>query len=278
MPWRDHAGRFSSLKAAGLLLVVYPAVLLLVRWGIGDLGSRPITEAIHRSGDWAIRFLILALAVTPARALFDWPRVLLVRRMLGVATAAYAGLHLVLYVVDQKWNLWTVASEIVLRFYLTIGFVAFLGFAVLAVTSTDDWQRRLRQRWKQLHRLVYPLAGLALFHDALQSKINAGDPVFYAGIFLWLMLWRQLSRPRQGQLAPLAVLAPVAWLATAAIEIAWYGLATKVPASRVFEANLGFDLETRPASQVLAVAVLVLGVAAVRRLRWRRGGVVPATD
>ena len=84
---------------------------LLLRWGVGDLGPRPLTEAIHRSGDWAVRLLVLALAVTPARAVLDWPRVVLVRRMLGVAAAAYAGLHLLLYMADQKWDLVTVASD-----------------------------------------------------------------------------------------------------------------------------------------------------------------------
>jgi len=270
MPWNDHAHRFSPLKAAALLLVLYPAALLLLRWASGDLGGRPITEAIHRSGDWSVRFLVLALAVTPARAVLDWPRVLLLRRMLGVAAAFYAGLHLLLYVADQKWNLWTVGSEIVLRFYLTIGFVTLLGLGALAVTSTDAWQKRLRQRWTKLHLLAYPLTALALFHYALQSKISVTDALFYAGIFVWLMLWRALPRPRQARLGALALLAPATMLATAAIEVAWYGLATKVSALRVAEANFGFDLAVRPASQVVVLALAVVLLAALRRIRWRR--------
>ena len=126
IPWTDHAGRFSALKAAVLAFALYPALWLALRWGLADLGPRPLTEAIHRSGDWAVRFLVFSLAVTPARAVLDWPRILLVRRILGVAAAMYALLHLLLYVADQKWNLWTVASEIVLRFYLTVGFVVVL--------------------------------------------------------------------------------------------------------------------------------------------------------
>jgi sulfoxide reductase heme-binding subunit YedZ len=270
MPWTDHAGRFSPLKAVVLAFVSFPAAWLLLRWGAGDLGARPLTEAIHRSGDWAVRFLVLALAVTPARALLDWSRVLLVRRMLGVAAALYAGLHLLLYAADQKWNLWTVASEIVLRFYLTVGFVTLLGLAVLAWTSTDLWQRRLWQRWKRLHRLAYPLTGLALFHYALQAKINAGDAVFWFGLFVWLMMWRALPKPRQARPAVLVALAPVAALATAATEVAWYGLATKVPAARVLQANLAFDPMGRPASQVLLLGLAVAAVAGLRRVRWRR--------
>jgi sulfoxide reductase heme-binding subunit YedZ len=270
MPWTDHAGRFSPLKAMVLAFALYPAAWLVLRWGVGDLGPRPLTEAIHRSGDWAVRFLVFALAVTPARAVLDWSRVLLLRRMLGVAAALYAGLHLLLYVADQKWNLWTVASEIVLRFYLTVGIVTLLGLAVLAWTSTDLWQRRLRQRWKRLHRLAYPLTALALFHYALQAKINASDAVLWFGLFVWLMLWRAVPKPQQTHLAVLAALAPVAALLTAATEVAWYGLATKVPAERVLQANLGFDPWGRPASQVLLLGLAVVAVAALRRVRWRR--------
>jgi sulfoxide reductase heme-binding subunit YedZ len=265
MPWNDPAGRFSPLKAADLLLTLYPALWLLARWAIGDLGARPITEAIHRTGDWAIRFLILALAVTPARAVLNWPRVVLLRRMLGVAAAAYAGLHLLLYVADQKWNLWTVASEIVLRFYLTIGFVVVLALAALAITSTDGWQRHLRQRWKQLHRLVFPATALALFHYALQSKINVTDALAWSGLFVWLALWRRLPRPHQTRLGTLLALSVAAALATVAIEVAWYGLATKVDPWRVLTANLGFDLARRPASRVLVAGLALVALAAARR-------------
>lgn len=271
MPWADHAGKFSLLKATTLVFALYPALWLLARWGLGDLGARPITEAIHRSGDWAVRFLVLALAVTPARAVLDWPRVLLLRRMLGVTAALYGGLHLMLYITDQKWNLFTVASEIVLRFYLTVGFVVLLGLGTLAWTSTDGWQKRLRQRWKTLHRWVYALAGLALFHYALQAKINAVDAIFWFGLYAWLMLWRMVPRRHRGRLWVLAGLAVAAMLVTATSEIAWYGLATKVPAGRVLHANLAFDPATRPAAQVLLLGLAVVALAALRRIRW--GGV-----
>ena len=69
-------------------------------------------EAIHNTGLWAIRFLMIALAVTPARAVFDRPRVILLRRMLGLTALAYAVAHFCLYIVDQHFSLVTVASEI----------------------------------------------------------------------------------------------------------------------------------------------------------------------
>lgn len=88
---RDPAGRFSWLKTAVLLFALSHAVVLLLRWQAHDLGPRPITEAIHVTGLWTIRFLLLSLAVTPARAVLDWGRVVMLRRMLGVTAACYAG-------------------------------------------------------------------------------------------------------------------------------------------------------------------------------------------
>jgi sulfoxide reductase heme-binding subunit YedZ len=263
-PFLDPAGRFSALKTGCLLFCLLPAALVLQQALAGTLGPRPITEAIHQVGDWTVRLLLLTLAVTPARALLDWPRVVLLRRMLGVATACYASLHITLYAMDQQWNLWVVASEIVRRFYLTIGFVALLGLLTLAITSTDGWQKHLRGRWKKLHRLVFPIAVLGLFHYFIQSKIDVTSATFYAGLFCWLMLWRALPRRWQGRALALPGLVIGAGLATAAVEALWYGLATRVPALLVLAANL--DLARwRPAWQVAAAGFAVLLVVLVRR-------------
>lgn len=267
-PLRDASGRYSALKAACLLFCLLPAALVLQQALAGTLGARPITEAIHQVGDWTVRLLLLTLAVTPARAVLDWPRVVQLRRMLGVATACYAALHLTLYAMDQQWDVWKVASEIVLRFYLTIGFVALLGLLALAITSTDGWQKRLRGRWKKLHRLVFPIAVLGLFHYFIQSKIDVTSAAFYAGLFFWLMLWRTLPRRWQSRALALPGLAIAAGLVTAAVEALWYGLATKVPASLVLAANL---TQLRPGWQVVlagfALLLLVLARRGIKRLR-----------
>ena len=154
---------------------------------------------LHGLGDWTIRFLLLTLAVTPARAVLDWPGVVKLRRMLGVTAACYAGAHFLLYCIDQNWQPGTVASEIALRFYLTIGFAALLMLGVLAVTSTDGWQKRLGRRWKRLHRLVFVLLPLALFHYFLQSKSDVTDAVFVTGLACWLLLWRLAPQRWQGR-------------------------------------------------------------------------------
>ena len=129
------------------------------------------------------------------------------------------------------------ASEIVLRFYLAIGFVALSGLIALGVTSTDAAMKRMGKRWKQLHRLVYPIGVLALLHFFIQTKANVGEPVFVAGLFVWLMLWRLLPVAWRTALSTYFVLVPVSAVMTAAIEFAWYGLATKIDPFRILQAN-----------------------------------------
>ena len=98
-------------------------------------------------------FVVFSLAVSPARRLFAAPKLINMRRTLGVTAFCYALLHLTLYVVEQKYDLAKVLSEIVLRIYLTIGFIALIGLIALAATSTDGMIRRLgAQRWNRLHQ------------------------------------------------------------------------------------------------------------------------------
>src|SRR5262249_56590025 len=105
----------------------------------------------------------LSLAVPPARNLLPWPRLLLVRRMVGVAAFVYVAAHLALYVVDQAFDLEKVVVEIALRFYLTIGFSALAILSAMAATSTDAMMRRLGGgRWRRLHQLAYGGGGFAV--------------------------------------------------------------------------------------------------------------------
>jgi len=271
--WRDHGGRFSPLKAVVLLLVLVPGAELALGWAMHALGGRPITEVQHGLGDWTVRFLLLTLAVTPARAVLDWPGMVKLRRMLGVTTACYGAAHLVLYCIDQKWQLDKVASEIVLRFYLTIGGVALLMLTVLAVTSTDGWQKRLGRRWKRLHMMIFALLPLGLWHYFLQSKADVTAAVLATGFACWLVLWRLAPKRWQRRMALLPVLAVLSGLATAGIETAWYGLATGARAWLVLQANLNVAFGPRPAVQVVLWG-LALFVAALLRRAWgrRRGG------
>jgi sulfoxide reductase heme-binding subunit YedZ len=254
------------LRLATLVGLCLPALELAWRWYADDLGPRPVTVATHATGDWTVIFLLLSLAMTPARALFDWMPLIHIRRRIGVAAALYAGAHFLIYVLDQKWNLLVVATEILKRFYLTIGFVALLVLVVLAVTSTDGWQKRLRRNWKRLHWLIYPAAFIALIHFFIQSKVKIGEPAFAAGLFAWLILWRALPTRLQRSFLGLGLLAVAATLASVAFEAAWYGLVNGVDPVRVLLANFDPELAFRPAQKVLIASLLVIAAVALRRL------------
>ncbi|WP_428677530.1 sulfite oxidase heme-binding subunit YedZ [Reyranella sp.] len=253
------------LRLATLVALCLPAVDLAWRWYTADLDPRPVTLATHATGDWAVAFLLVSLALTPARAVFDWLPLIHVRRRVGVAAALYAVAHLLIYVLDQKWNLIVVATEIVKRFYLTIGFVALLALVALAITSTNGWQKRLKRNWKRLHWLVYPAVALALLHFFIQSKVKIGEAAFAAGLFVWLMLWRVLPVRLRTGFAGLFLLAAAATLVTAGFEASWYGLVNKIDPMRVLAANLDPELVPRPAQKVLAVSLLVIVLVALRR-------------
>jgi len=254
------------LRLVTLIGLCLPALELAWRWYNGDLEPRPVTLATHATGDWAVIFLMLSLAMTPARALFDWMPLVQIRRRIGVAAALYAGAHFSIYVLDQKWNLVVVATEIIKRFYLTIGFVALLALVILAITSTDGWQKRLRRNWKRLHWLIYPAAFIAIVHFFIQSKVKIGEPAFTAGLFAWLMLWRVVPAKMQRSYLGLALLAVSATLAAVVFETAWYGLVNGVDPVRVLAANIDPDLAFRPAQKVLIASLLVIAAVALRRL------------
>ena len=266
------------LRLATLVALCLPAVDLAWRWYTGDLDPRPVTLATHATGDWAVAFLLVSLALTPARAVFDWSPLIHVRRRVGVAAALYAVAHLLIYVLDQKWNLIVVATEIVKRFYLTIGFVALLALVALAITSTNGWQKRLKRNWKRLHWLVYPAVALALLHFFIQSKVKIGEAAFTAGLFAWLMLWRVLPPRLRTSLAGLLLLAAAATLATVVFEASWYGLVNKIDPVRVLAANIDPDLAPRPALKVLIASVAVIVLVAARRSvkTWRGRHPAPA--
>ncbi|HRE20687.1 MAG TPA: protein-methionine-sulfoxide reductase heme-binding subunit MsrQ [Rhabdaerophilum sp.] len=264
MPWFDRQGRFSLLKFVVFVGVIAPG--LWIGWSLnaGLLGPKPINAALHEIGLWSVRFLLVTLAITPLRLITGQNRLILVRRTLGVASFAYAAIHLVFYIVDLKFDLVKVTSEIVLRFYLLIGFVSLTVLLVLAATSTDGMIRRLgAARWNLLHSAVYPVALLALWHGALQSKIDASEHVVMTGLFLVLMAIRAMRGRVALNVLSLFLLAVLGAAATLVVEMLWYGLATGVPAQRIFEANWMLALQPRPALVVgmITMSLPVLSLA-----------------
>jgi sulfoxide reductase heme-binding subunit YedZ len=215
--------------------------------------------------DWTIRLLVITLALTPLQRVFNYPKITLIRRMLGVTAFAYALTHFILYIVNSKYDLTFVASEIILRFYLTIGFVALIVLSLLAATSFDSAVRRLGKKWKMLHRLVYGIAVLGLLHYFIQTKIDVSPAVLMTGFFILLMIYRVFITKRVS-LTPtvLAISAALACVLTAITEFAWYAMATGVDPWRIAQANLMFSFGLRP-----AVIVMLVGLVPCGFVIWR---------
>jgi methionine sulfoxide reductase heme-binding subunit len=175
-----------------LFLAALVPVALLVRGMLtGTLGVNPAETIQLQTGRWALKFLLLSLAVTPVRRLTGWNVVIQFRRMLGLFAFFYATLHLSAYwAFDLGFAFDTIVTDILKRPFIALGFTAFLLLLPLAVTSTKGWIRRLGKRWTQLHRLVYVAAVLAVLHFAWKVKVFTGDPVIYAAMLAALLAFR----------------------------------------------------------------------------------------
>lgn len=165
--------------------------------GSGALGADPVAAIEHFLGLWALRLLLLTLAVTPLRQLTGLAVLLRFRRMLGLYAFAYASLHFAAYLVLDLRGYWAeIFVEIAKRPYITVGFAAWLMLVPLAATSTRAAMRRLGRRWGLLHRLVYPVAILAVLHFWWVVKSDVREPAIYAGVLALLLGWRLWRRFR----------------------------------------------------------------------------------
>lgn len=200
-PWRPGPRALFATKTLVHLLALTPAAILA--WqireefltGSGGLGADPVAEIEHRLGLWALRLLMITLAITPLRQITGQTALLRFRRMLGLYAFAYATLHLSAYLVLDLRGYWTqIFEEIAKRPYITVGFTAWLLLVPLAITSTQAAIRRLGRHWAQLHRLVYVVAVLAVLHFWWLVKSDIREPALYAGILALLLGWRIWKR------------------------------------------------------------------------------------
>jgi sulfoxide reductase heme-binding subunit YedZ len=179
-------------KRALFVLCLIPAVLLIVRGLQGDLSANPVEFIEHRTGDWALRFLLITLTVTPLRKIFEQPLLVRFRRMLGLFAFFYTSVHLLMYLTfDQSWDFRAVVGDVWKRPYITVGMTGFLLMTPLAITSTAAMVRRLGpKRWQLLHRLIYFCALAGVIHYYWLVKSDVREPLMYGGILALLMLYR----------------------------------------------------------------------------------------
>jgi sulfoxide reductase heme-binding subunit YedZ len=184
-------------KPAVFVVALLPFLWLLFKGLTGRLSANPIEDITLTTGIWALRWLLVSLAITPLRRVTGWQRVIQYRRMLGLFAFFYATLHLLTYVVlDQGLAFEFILRDIVKRPYITMGMIAFTLMVPLAVTSTKGWIRRLGRKWQLLHRLVYVSGIAACLHFLWKVKVAIGEPVYYAAILAGLLAFRLLWRLR----------------------------------------------------------------------------------
>ena len=182
---------YKPLVFAACATPVVLMVLAIMGKGPMDLGAEPARRLIHACGITALNLLLITLAVTPVRQISGWNHLLRLRRMLGLFAFVYVLLHFICYAwLDQGLNFDAILADIIKRPYITIGMIALILLIPLAVTSTNGMMRRLGRRWTSLHRLVYVITGLGVWHFWWQVKKDIREPLLYVGMFAVLMAWR----------------------------------------------------------------------------------------
>ena len=185
------------LKSLVFGLALVPLGWLAFTVLTGRTGPNPAEDIILTTGIWALRFLLITLAITPVRRLAGVNVVIQYRRMLGLFAFFYACVHLFSYMLfDRLFHVGEILTDIADRPFITAGMTALALMIPLAVTSTKGWIRRLGRRWQTLHRIVYLSAAAACLHFAWKVKVVVGEPVYYAAILTVLLGFRLLWRFR----------------------------------------------------------------------------------
>lgn len=198
----DQAIRW-LLKPAIFVACLLPLARLVAgAFGLAgvSLGANPVETILETCGKWTLNLLLITLCVTPLRELTRVNPLIRVRRMLGLFAFTYAVLHFTTYLVlDLRLDFANVGADIAKRPYITIGFTALLLLIPLAVTSTNRMMRKLGRRWQKLHRLVYVVAILGVWHYYWQVKADVREPLIYAAILAMLLsyrAWKAVRRTR----------------------------------------------------------------------------------
>lgn len=178
-------------KALVFVLCLLPFILLVLQVLSGDIID-PIEEITNPTGQWALRFLLLTLAISPIVKLSKKGYLMRFRRMLGLFAFFYACLHLSIWLIDQSFAVNLIIADVIKRNYITLGFLAFLLLIPLVITSTNKQIKRLgAKKWKKIHQLIYPITVLVCVHFYWQAKSATDlEPMIYATIAILLLLFR----------------------------------------------------------------------------------------
>jgi methionine sulfoxide reductase heme-binding subunit len=180
-----------------------PATALVVAAVTDNLTANPIEYITHQTGNFALTFLLITLAVTPIRRVTGWHEVVRVRRMLGLFAFFYATLHVLTWaVIDQFFDLPAMIEDVAKRPYITVGMAGYLMMVPLAITSSAAMIRRLGRRWQTLHRLTYFAAIAGVIHFWWLVKADIREPQRFAAVLTVLLAirawWVLRSRMARG--------------------------------------------------------------------------------
>jgi len=197
-----------------LCLVPFTLVLTDLFEITGTLGANPVEAMLDRFGNWSIRFMLIALAVTPLRKLTGRNWLTRFRRMLGLFAFFYVLMHFLVWLMLDRGLYFTpfaeviplVVEDIVERTFITIGFAAFLILLAMAITSTNGMRRRMGRNWQRLHNAVYVVGVLGIWHYWWQVKKGPDDAIYYAAILAVLLglriYWHFQKRQKHAKKSP----------------------------------------------------------------------------
>ncbi|MCK5897033.1 MAG: sulfoxide reductase heme-binding subunit YedZ [Cocleimonas sp.] len=186
------------IKPLVFIVLLMPALHLGWSFWQEALGANPLEAIIRGLGDWALRILLLTLAISPLRRLTGLGQLLRLRRMVGLYAYFYAILHLIGYLWFEQFFDWIeIWFDIVERPFITIGMLSILLLTPLAITSTKGMMRRMGKNWKRLHFLVYPIALFSVIHFFWMVKLDISEPTLYAVILAVLLGERAINFIKQ---------------------------------------------------------------------------------
>lgn len=182
------------VKPSIFFMALIPFIWLLLKVFQNDLGPDPAQALSIETGEWALRFLLLTLAITPFRQIFRMVEIARLRRMIGLFAFFYASIHFLswmAFILGFRWL--AIAEELVERPYITVGFLAYVILFLLGVTSTNSMVRRLGKNWKRLHNFVYAASILAIVHLLWILRTDVTEAVIY-GVLLAILLGYRIFR------------------------------------------------------------------------------------
>lgn len=184
-----------SIKCILFVIALIPMMIMVFSALTDSLGPNPVETLAQSSGIWSLRFLLISIAVTPVRLIFNAPGIVKYRRMLGLFAFFYCSVHLFIYIGLEHAFTWQLIKEDLLISPIAIvGLLAYLMMIPLSVTSTNGMMKKLGKRWKKLHSAVYIIGLLAILHFTLTVKADITQPLIYGSILLALLVIRGIRK------------------------------------------------------------------------------------